>query len=162
MNKKRYAAAALALPIAAAGIVAASATSDPGDRDGHDGRVIELTTTQVNQDSVDLGQSGFSTSDQFVFTNDLKRDGQKVGEDGGTCTVTRITPGGTPGGAVTLHCLGTNSLPGGQISVQGLTSPGKPFVFAITGGTGRYSDAQGQVFGENTSPTTMRIRIVLK
>jgi hypothetical protein len=158
MNRKRYAAAALALPIAAAGIVVASATSDPGDRDGRDGRVIELTTTQVNQDSVDLGQDGFSTSDQFVFTNDLKRDGQKVGEDGGTCTVTRIPAVGAP----TLHCLGTNSLPGGQISVQGLTSPGKPFVFAITGGTGRYSDAQGQVFGENTSPTTMRIRIVLK
>jgi hypothetical protein len=158
MNRKLYAATALALPIAAAGIVAASATSDPGDRDGHGGRVIELTTQQVNQDYVDLGTAGFSTSDQFVFTNDLKRDGQTVGEDGGTCTVTRIAADGQ----TTLHCLGTNSLPGGQISVQGLTSPGKPFVFAITGGTGRYSDARGEVFGENTSPTTMKIRIVLK
>jgi|tagenome__1003787_1003787.scaffolds.fasta_scaffold19292200_1 hypothetical protein len=158
MIGKLYAAAALALPIAAGGIVAASASSDPGDRDGHGGRVIELTTQQVNQDYVDLGAAGFSTSDQFVFTNDLKRDGQKVGEDGGTCTVTRVPAEGDP----TLQCLGTNSLPGGQISVQGLAAPGKPFVLGITGGTGRYSDAQGQVFGENTSPTTMRIRIVLK
>ena len=81
-----------------------------------------------------------------------------VGEDGGTCTVTRIASGG----AATLHCLGTNSLPGGQISVQGLTAPGEPFELAITGGTGRYRKARGQVIGENTSPTEMSIKLVLR
>jgi hypothetical protein len=158
MNRKLYAAGALVLPVAAAGVLAAGAASDPGEHGGHGGRVIELTTKQIHQDFVDHGDPGFSADDVIVFSNDLYRDGQKVGEDGGTCTVTRITDAG----AATLHCLGTNSLPGGQISVQGLAAPGEPFELAITGGTGRFSDASGQVFGKNTSPTEMSIRIVLK
>ena len=153
MNRKLYAAAALTLPMAAAGIVAAGAASDPGGG----GRVIELTTKQVHQGFIDHGEPGFSADDVIVFSNDLYRDGEKVGEDGGTCTVTRIADG-----AATLHCLGTNSLPGGQISVQGLAAPDEPFELAITGGTGRYSNARGQVFGENTNPGEMSIRLVLK
>ena len=96
---------------------AATAASDDGS-DGDGGQVIRLRTKQVHQGFVDHGAPGFSTDDQFVVGNDLYRNGEKVGEDGGTCTVTRIADGG----ATTLHCLGTNSLPGGQISIQGLAA----------------------------------------
>jgi hypothetical protein len=155
-NRKLRTVVALAVAAATAGAMAATAASDDGSQ--HEGgQVIQLTTKQVHQGFVDHGTPGFSTDDQFVFSNDLYRNGTKIGEDGGTCTVTRIADSG----ATTLHCLGTNSLPGGQISVQGLAAPGEPFELAITGGTGRYRNAHGQVFGENTSPTEMSIKIVL-
>lgn len=156
MNRKLHTVAALALLLMAAGVMAAGAASDTSSQDDGGGQVIRLTTKQVHQGFVDHGAPGFSVDDAFVFSNDLYKNGEKVGEDGGTCTVTRIASG-----AATLHCLGTNSLPGGQISVQGLAAPGEPFELAITGGTGRYRKARGQVFGENTSPTEMSIRIVL-
>ena len=156
-DRKLHAVVALAVAAATAGTVAATAASDDGSH-YEGGQVIQLTTKQVHQGFVDHGVKGFSTDDQFVFSNDLYRDGKKVGEDGGTCTVARIAGAG----ATTLHCLGTNSLPGGQISVQGLAAPGEPFEFAITGGTGRYDKASGQVFGENTSPTEMSVKIVLR
>jgi hypothetical protein len=155
-NRKLHALVTLAVAATTAGAMAATAASDDGSHaDG--GQVIRLTTKQVHQGFVDHGAPGFSTDDQFVFSNDLYRNGEKVGEDAGTCTVTRIADSG----ATTLHCLGTNSLPGGQISVQGLAAPGEPFELAVTGGTGRYDKARGQVFGENTSPTEMSIKIVL-
>ena len=156
-NRRLHAAVALAATAATAGAMAATAASDDGSHEDG-GQVIRLTTKQVHQGFVDHGASGFSTDDQFVFSNDLYRNGEKVGEDGGTCTVTRIADSG----ATTLHCLGTNSLPGGQISVQGLAAPQEPFELAITGGTGRYRNARGQVFGENISPTEMSITIVLR
>jgi hypothetical protein len=156
MSRKLHTVAALALLLVAAGVMAAGAASGTSSQDGGGGQVIRLTTKQVHQGFVDHGAPGFSVDDAFVFSNDLFQNGEKVGEDGGTCTVTRIASGAT-----TLHCLGTNSLPGGQISVQGLAAPGEPFELAITGGTGRYRKARGQVFGENTSPTEMSIRIVL-
>ena len=158
MNRGVHTLAALALLLVAAGVMATGAASDSNGRDDGGGQVIHLTTKQVHQGFVDNGDPGFSADDQFVFSNDLYRNGKKVGEDGGTCTVTRIAAGG----AATLHCLGTNSLPGGQISVQGLAAPGESFELAITGGTGRYSKARGRVFGENTSPTEMNIKLVLR
>jgi hypothetical protein len=158
MNTKVHALAALTLLLVAAGVSATGAASDTSSSDDKGGQVIQLTTKQVHQGFVDNGDPGFSVDDQFVFSNDLYQEGEKVGEDGGTCTVTRIATGG----AVTLHCLGTNSLPGGQISVQGLAAPGEPFELAITGGTGHYRKARGQVFGENTSPTEMSIKLVLR
>jgi hypothetical protein len=156
MSRKLYAVAALALLLIGAGVMAAGAASDTSSQDDGGGQVIRLTTKQVHQGVVDQGAPGFSVDDEIVFSNDLYQNGEKVGEDGGTCTVTRITSGAT-----TLHCLGTNSLPGGQISVQGLAAAGERFELAVTGGTGRYRKARGQVFGENTSPTEMSIRIVL-
>jgi hypothetical protein len=158
MQRKPYTLGVLAVLAAAAAVTAAAAPADEGSEDGREGRVIHLTTKQVHQGFVDHGAPGFSVDDEFVFSNDLFQDGEKVGTDGGTCTVTRVESGG----AVTLHCSGTNALPGGQISVQGLAAPGEPFELAITGGTGRYRNARGQVFGENTSPTEMRIELVLR
>ena len=155
-NRRLHAVVALTVAAATAGAMATTAASDDGSHE-QDGQVIRLTTKQVRQGFVDHGAPGFSTDDQFVFSNDLYSNGEKVGEDGGSCTVTRIADAG----ATTLHCLGTNSLPGGQISVQGLAAPGEPFELAVTGGTGRYRKARGQVYGENTSPTEMSIKIVL-
>jgi hypothetical protein len=157
MNSKLPALGALGVLLAVAGATAAGAASEPGSKNEGKGRVIHLTTKQVHQGFVDHGATGFSVDDVIVFSNDLYRNGEKVGTDAGSCTVARIESGG----ATTLHCAGTNSLPGGQVSVQGVAAPGEPFELAVTGGTGRYRNASGQVFGENTTPTEMRIDLVL-
>lgn len=143
---------ALALVAAAGTVTAASAT--PPNEDA--GRVIHFTTKQAHQTLIDNGTPGFGVDDVVVFSNDLYQDGAKIGEDGGTCTVVR------GGDALTMHCLGTNTLPDGQIAVQGLAAPGEPFELAITGGTGRYRAVHGQVFGRNTSSTEMDITLVLR
>jgi hypothetical protein len=147
-------ASVLALVAAAGTVTAASATSGREDA----GRVIHFTTKQAHQSLIDNGKPGFGVDDIVVFSNDLYQGGTRIGEDGGTCTVVRAGDGG----GLTMHCIGTNRLPGGQIAVQGLAAPGEPFELAITGGTGRYSAVRGQVIGKNTSPTEMDIKLVLR
>jgi hypothetical protein len=160
MSRKLHLGAAVALPFAAAGVLAASAASSS---DESPGQIIDVVAKQAQEDTfLDLGETGFSAGDQIVFTNDLFEGGMKVGEDGGTCTVVRMAAEG----AFTVHCAGTNSLPGGQIAVQGLitVSPdteGQPFHLSITGGTGRYRRARGQVVGVDASETEMRLRFEL-
>ena len=117
-------------------------------------QVLGVVAKEAASKYLDLGRKGFGQSDQFVFTNDLLRDGSKVGTDGGSCTVTRLTARGVN----TWLCVASNSLPGGQITVEGLVTYGpdeavkaEPYYFAITGGTGQYEGARGQVKLEEVS-----------
>jgi hypothetical protein len=88
---------------------------------------------------LDLGQPGPSKGDQIV-SNDrlLNASGKEVGHDGIACTMTDPS---VPEAA----CQGSFSLPGGQITVQFLNSPPSVKIGAITGGTGRYRTARGQM-----------------
>lgn len=116
---------------------------------------------------LDLGDAEYSRGDQYVFTNDLSRKGKKVGIDGGVCSVVRIEADG----GSTLHCNGVNSLPGGQIITAGLVSYGPdeafkkdPYYFGITGGTGKYRTAHGDVKIEELGSTEvlrLTFRVVL-
>ena len=106
---------------------------------------------------VDLGGAGFSVGDLLVFQDTLlDQKGATVGTQGGTCTITAVLPDGFQ-----THCVGTASLPDGRISFQGLTSnaPVKPL--AVTGGTGAYQAAFGDLtLTENGDDTgTLRIRL---
>lgn len=132
--------------VLAAGGIAVGATSGSSDRSSGD--VLRLVGKEVSSQYLDLGEADFSEGDHFVFTNDLYRGDRKVGEDGGSCVVTRLTAEG----AYTVECHGVNSLPGGLITAQGIVTyaPGEeikaePYEFAITGGTGRYREAGGTV-----------------
>jgi hypothetical protein len=153
-----------------AGVAVASAGSSGDKRSSHSEErksfVLHFDSVAA-QDTVyvDLGDAGDSRGDQYVFTNDLSRGGKKVGIDGGVCTVARIKDG-----ASTLHCDGINSLPGGQIATAGLVSYGPgdeafkkdPYFFAITGGTGKYRTAQGEVkIEERESGVRLTFRVVL-
>jgi len=106
---------------------------------------------------VDLGGAGFSVGDLLVFQDTLlDQKGATVGTQGGTCTITAVLPDGFQ-----THCVGTASLPDGRISFQGLTSnaPAKPL--AVTGGTGTYQAATGDLtLTENGDDTgALRIRL---
>ncbi len=153
----KLAVAAIAAAILAVGGVTLASAHSNGSSDGHGGKVIKLFAVTVQTEHIDLGAQGFSLGDEDVFSDDLftKKGGTEVGVDGGVCTVVRVIDAKTPSG--TAQCLVTASLPGGQITTQGLFTftdqPPAPFQLAITGGTGAYKNARGQVTVELLSET---------
>ena len=168
MRRKLALDSIVALVLAATGVtaVAASSTTPAGTEGARSEELVRLVAKEVASDYLDLGHADFSIGDQIPFTNDLYRDGSKVGKDGGWCVVARISVSG----ASTFECLGTNSLPGGQVTVQGLVTYGPteevkadPYSFAITGGTGQYQRASGEVTIQEVSAVKFRLtfRIVL-
>jgi Allene oxide cyclase len=103
-------------------------------------RTIRVVERAVSDTVVDLGAPGDSVGDMLTFGNDVfnAKNVVKVGRDEGACF--RTNPG------LAWECTWTTILAHGSISVQG------PFYddlrnssLAITGGTGRYSGAQGQM-----------------
>jgi hypothetical protein len=84
-----------------------------------------------------------SRGDQTMFRDQLLRGSSVVGHDDGSCTVTEFVPADAD--PIKLACQVTFELPEGQISTQGAATnnPVKPL--AITGGTGRYVGAAGDV-----------------
>ena len=72
---------------------------------------------------LDLGASGPSIGDRFIFSGNLVRNGKQVGVGAGDCVTVLFTPGPDPQGepeAATDQCTATVSLPKGQITAQGL------------------------------------------
>jgi hypothetical protein len=164
MRKKLILTAILALLLAVAGVPLAFAGG--GSDDDDDVRILQLTTRTLQEADLDLGASGPSIGDRFVGSEAAFRDGERVGMTGFECIVVQFTPGPDPAGepeAVTAQCVATLSLREGQITAQGLvdfTGPG-PFTFAITGGTGAYRTAHGEVELTEESPTVDRLRLKL-
>ncbi|MEU9173831.1 hypothetical protein AB0D34_39740 [Streptomyces sp. NPDC048420] len=111
--------------------------------------VQQLTRFPVTPGSVSQG-------DQVVVRSDLfDKAHNKVGETHGTCTTTR-------GGADEAEqCLVTYTLPGGQLTTQGVyfnyIDQG-PFDSAITGGTGKYKKARGWVHSDTIATTPKVVR----
>jgi hypothetical protein len=108
-------------------------------RDGTHHRVIQLTGVSVIAETIDLGEPGLSVGDSIVISDDLFQDGEKVGVHGGTCTVVRVE-------TVLLHCVVPCAIPDGHITAQGLVRPElAEEQVAVTGGTGTYTTAQGEL-----------------
>jgi len=100
--------------------------------------VIEHATTDT---VIDIGAPGDSTGDLLTFHNKLydATDSTVVGRDQGECVlIDPIDP-------ATWECRWTNFLAGGQITVDGPFSDAHDTVIAITGGTGSYATAQGDM-----------------
>jgi hypothetical protein len=156
---KKFAVGALAALLLASGAsLAVAGNGDDGDDD--DGRTIRLIARSVTDAELDLGETGFGAGDRFVFSEDLYRDDEKVGESGGECTIVRIVDE-----VATANCLASLTLPGGQITVQGLaefSEENPPVTVAITGGSGRYREADGEFTVETISDTEDRFTIRLR
>ena len=84
----------------------------------------------------------------------VDREGEKIGHDGGVCTITSVK-------GMEVQCLVTVYLSDGQITLQGLATEGEAFVFAVTGGTGQYQGASGEARVVNRSETVARVTINL-
>ncbi len=109
--------------------------------------LVERATTDI---VIDLGEEGDSIGDLLAFGNAVYDEGNEneVGTSQGSCVRT------VPGEA--WECTYSVILDEGQLSVAGPFYDAGPSVFAITGGTGIYSTARGQMRLEALSATELR------
>ena len=144
MFKKTILGVAIALVLAGGAVIVAAASSAgaSGDRP----ETIHLVAKQTQATVLVLAAAGQGpVGNQFLATDEVFRQGRKVGDDASVCQVVA-----EPGQASRrFQCVATVSLPEGQLTAQGLatlteTSP-QPFTLAITGGTGAYRTAHGQL-----------------
>jgi hypothetical protein len=121
-------------------------------------KVLHLTAVQVESNDVDVAPTGDQPSlgDHSVFSENLFRDGHKVGISGGVCTFVRLEH---PPAA--LQCVVTARLGRDQLTVQGLAFDQPTNVFAITGGTGRWRNAGGQVVVRSVSDTVNKLTLFI-
>lgn len=98
--------------------------------------VVEHADNDIVQD---IGDPGDSLGDILTFANLLfdADNVEQVGTDQGYCI--RVKPGES------WECMWTAFLADGQITVEGPFFDAGDSVLAITGGTGTYSDASGQM-----------------
>ncbi|MBK9263920.1 MAG: dirigent protein [Polyangiaceae bacterium] len=113
-------------------------------------RVIELVEHVENESVTDTGAMGDSVGDILTFANSLydKTNTTKVGTDQGYCI--RVSAG------VSWECEWTAFLADGQISVAGPFFDAKESTLTITGGTGAFKSATGEMalgFRETQPPT---------
>lgn len=146
MRKTLRRGALAALLLAAAGVTVASASASRDDNDRGRVQVLQVTRTTGNDVILDLDHSATSAhpapdsvGDEDVFTADFYVGDEKVGFDGGVCKLVRLP--------AVYHCIATNSFAKGDLTVQFLAdyTQSAPGHFAITGGTGAYRGASGEV-----------------
>jgi hypothetical protein len=112
-----------------------------GDSDPSGGlRTIRVIEIDNEFEQVDVGDEGLSIGDHEGFTGDLMKGDKKVGHLGGTCQVTSVE-------IPEEQCLYTAEFKDGMITVQGLIRFQEccVVVLPITGGSGAYKHAQGQL-----------------
>jgi allene oxide cyclase-like protein len=161
MRKPALVTAVVVLSLTATGATFAGAK---GQAKHHAARALTVfTVTPKDGLAVLPGQAGtFSLGDRVAFSDVVltSKGGAKLGTDGGACTVTQVTNAATGSGV--LLCTVTFSLPGGDIETQALntlTNGGFSGTQAgsITGGTGKYQNARGQLSIKFLSPTEAAI-----
>ena len=134
-----------AMPVALAAAALAAAPATALARAGHPHATKQKSMTVVEHANTDaeipVAPGGKDEKgDPLTFVNPVfnAADAKQVGHDEGSCT--RLDP---KLGA--WECLWTTFLPGGQITVQGPFYDTKNSTLSITGGTGTYRDARGQM-----------------
>jgi hypothetical protein len=112
-------------------IAAGPVAADPQEM-----KVTEHATTDA---VTDIGAKGDSVGDLLTFANEVfdADDKNKIGTDQGICF--RTVPGKT------WECIWTLNLEKGKLTVEGPFNDTGDSVFAITGGTGEYAGAQGDM-----------------
>lgn len=100
---------------------------------------LTLIEHVTSEEVVDLGAEGDTVGDTLVFNNELydDQDTTLVGNSNGSCIRTAV--------GKLWECTFTNTVENGALVVQGPFSDSGTGTFAITGGTGDYSGATGQM-----------------
>ena len=116
-----------------AAILLAACGSAPSKTTLH---VVERATTDT---VVDIGPTGDSIGDVLGFANEVydANNQSKVGSDNGQCTRTAV--------GAAWECIWTLTLKDGQITVEGPFYDTSDSTLAITGGTGAYAQARGDM-----------------
>ena len=108
-------------------------------------RVVAIVT-ELNL--VAVSSKGPSLGDEIVFAEKLLQGGKQVGHEGAVCTTVSLE-------RQEAQCVATYSFGGGQITAQALITLDStaPYAGAITGGTGKYEGAKGEVHVATVSNT---------
>jgi len=103
------------------------------------GETISVVEHADTDAVTDTGAKGDSVGDLLTFANPVfdKSNKSKLGTDQGFCARTAV--------GKAWECLWTLTLKDGQIMVEGPFYDQGDSVLAITGGTGKYAEARGQM-----------------
>jgi hypothetical protein len=141
------------LPIATSGTV--SSASVAGDNDG-DKRLV-VVSRNATETQIDNPPEGESQGDQDVITSPLFRAGKRVGRFDAHVVITEVN---FEEGVFAFQVTFTATLPGGQIVSTGVgvfdEETDDRFTAAITGGTGRFDEAGGDVRVQFVSEDAVR------
>ena len=127
----------IAAAVLVVGLVSPAVGSSSGRSKQRDIRVHGVVT-ELN--AVDAAPAGASLGDQVVFSEKLLSGTTEVGHEGAVCTAVSVQRN-------EYLCVATFSFRDGQISAQGLVLFGNPAPYAapITGGSGKYQGAGGEL-----------------
>jgi allene oxide cyclase len=125
--------------VAATAVFVFVVSASSGREKGDSGRLTITVVEHATTDAVTNGTKADHAGNILTFANRVfnAADTQKVGHDQGSCT--RIVVGKS------WECMWTTFLPKGQITVEGPFYDTRNSVLAITGGTGAYRRARGQM-----------------
>jgi hypothetical protein len=160
MLKKAILGVAIALVLAGAAVTVAAASSAGASR--HRPETVRLVAKQTQATVLVLAAAGHGPlGNQFLATDEVFRQGRRVGDDASVCQIVAEPDHASR----RFQCVATLSLPEGQLTAQGLatvteTSP-QPFTLAITGGTGAYRTAHGQLQVAPVSETERHYTLTL-
>ena len=162
MFKKAILGVAVVLVLAAGGVTVAAASSSSPQASKHRPQTINLVARRTGSTLLVLAATGHGpVGNQFLSTDDVNRQGRRVGDDAAVCQF--MADLGQAGGR--FQCVATLSLPEGQLTAQGLATLNEagdqPFMLAITGGTGAYRSAHGQIRVAPVSQTESRYTVTV-
>jgi hypothetical protein len=104
-----------------------------------EGKRFTVVERALSDTVTDTGAKGDSVGDLLTFANRLydQANAAAVGSDNGWCIRTVV--------GKAWECTTTVMLPDGQIAIAGPYLDGLDSMMAVTGGTGRYSKARGEM-----------------
>ena len=128
--------------VATVGAVSAVAISTASARPSHaaaTGQHFTVVEHAITDTVVDTGPTGDSLGDVLAFGNPIfdAANRTKIGSDNGSCVRTAV--------GRAYQCSWTTTLAGGSLVVEGPFYDTKDSVLAITGGTGKWMGARGQM-----------------
>jgi hypothetical protein len=143
--------------LVAAALLAAGSTQLASGADGG-ARTLHLTATFDQGTQVDVDPAGDSLGDVEVGSGIVTDDaGHEVGRFGSTCTWVHVE-----GDDILERCGAWGEVNGDQITFEGMSERASDHhVWAVTGGTGRFRRARGEVELDNVSDTETVARIEL-
>lgn len=138
MRRTTLGSAAVVLALAMMPVVSIAAIWPRANQTRSNGETLKFDVVFSPFNYLDLPPAGPSMGDETLFNDQLFSKGKQVGSDGGVCVIVDTSQ-------FVVHCVGTTEVAAGQITFQGLATSAPEKHLAITGGTGKYQGAGGEV-----------------